>query len=124
MTILNTRFAFASALAIAFTAVVGDHGPLTAQTASARPAVTISQLTRLYFSIRIADFNEDGRPDLVGSTAAHDLQIALGRGDGTFGTPRSLNVTARSLAVGDFNGDGHQDLVVEGVAILPGRGDG
>ena len=70
------------------------------------------------------DLNEDGRLDLVGATAATDLQIATGRGDGTFDATRSLNVRALPLAAGDFNGDGHADLVITGVSILPGRGDG
>jgi hypothetical protein len=74
----------------------------------------------------VADFNNDGIPDLV------DLEgtVFLGKGDGTFGTglasPNCRDCTA--LLVGDFNGDGSLDIVGYGsgetTVILLGKGDG
>jgi hypothetical protein len=103
---------------------LSDTVRLQAQATPPRPAVSITQFTRLVYMIQIADFNEDGKPDLIGSTGARDLQIALGRGDGTFNAPRSLGITAMPYAIGDFNGDRHLDIVTTAVSILPGRGDG
>ncbi len=82
-------------------------------------------------SYALADVNGDGIPDLVlnytvngGSTPAPALVIALGNGQGGFGTP-SLYVIPSTLAandidenwtisnvkLADLNGDGRQDLI-------------
>jgi len=79
-------------------------------------------------SVVAADFNNDGKLDLVVVTNDVDtncfqavpgsISILLGNGDGTFypasklpcGTPRASELFATT--VGDFNGDGNQDLVV------------
>jgi hypothetical protein len=68
-----------------------------------------------------ADFNGDGKPDLL--TA--DGTLNLGNGDGTFtlGTP----VSGTPLAVADFNGDGKADILEDGngtLIVLLGNGDG
>jgi uncharacterized protein (TIGR03437 family) len=68
-----------------------------------------------------ADFNGDGRDDLVGSGFLY-----LSRGDGTFQPPRYLDVQ-EAVAAGDFNRDGKTDLLIsnrEGVRVLLGNGDG
>ena len=76
----------------------------------------------------LADFNGDGRVDLLTSRGNY----MPGNGDGSFGTPvQRLNVfesgVARNLAVGDFDGDGKVDVALRDgniVTILLGRGDG
>jgi hypothetical protein len=75
-------------------------------------------------SVFVADFNADGKPDLLTS----DGTMNLGNGDGIFipGT----NVTLPSgpvLAVGDFKGDGKPDILELGtnaLMVLLGNGDG
>jgi hypothetical protein len=72
-------------------------------------------------NVFVADFNQDGKPDLL--TA--DGTLSLGNGDGTFrlGTPVSGTV----LAVADFNGDGKPDVLEQGTGtllVLLGNGDG
>jgi hypothetical protein len=79
------------------------------------------------------DFNGDGRADLVVSDRDQVLLLP-GRGDGTFGPPRSILVMqSNMLAAGDLNGDGKLDLVVSSVPpsspagpveALLGNGDG
>jgi hypothetical protein len=82
-------------------------------------------------SLAAADFNGDGIPDLVVSSSGFvngynygQVSVALGHGDGTFGTFYSYGNPASSLVVGDFNGDGHLDIVTNAGDILLGNGDG
>jgi hypothetical protein len=69
----------------------------------------------------VADFNLDGKPDILTASA----MLNLGVGDGTFtsGTP----VTGQPLAVADFNGDGKSDILEQSTGtllVLLGNGDG
>jgi hypothetical protein len=90
--------------------------------------------------VAVGDFNGDGRLDLaVADNGTFPLfidggvSVLLGNGDGSFrplGTLRT-GVNPRSVAVGDFNGDGRQDLAVTNgtygastVSVLLGNGDG
>ena len=74
------------------------------------------------WALAAGDFNGDGRQDLaVTSFNNSTVDVRLGAGDGTFtpagtvavgGDPTPTNNRPTSIAVGDFNGDGKQDLAV------------
>jgi hypothetical protein len=78
-----------------------------------------------------ADFNGDGRQDIV-IRGWYSVRVALGNGDGTFGTPQTLAVPCSSsnegLALADVDGDGFTDIVVsgnkEGIYLIRGTGTG
>jgi FG-GAP-like repeat len=80
------------------------------------------------FAIATADFNGDGRADLV-LIDSSGVGVLLGNGDGTLG-PVTYFATAGSpvsLAVADFDGDNKPDLVVAtyaSLSVLLGNGDG
>lgn len=80
-------------------------------------------------AIVVSDFNGDNVQDVAvanwgdGYQLAGDVSLYLGQGDGTMAAqirfpvgvhfdPQYDPTTPRSLAIGDFNTDGHQDLVV------------
>jgi hypothetical protein len=72
-----------------------------------------------------ADFNQDGKPDVLCSYGTGGTILLLGNGDGTFatGTP----VGGNALAVADFNGDDKPDILEQGTGtllVLLGQGDG
>lgn len=80
-----------------------------------------SQLQVSAASLAAADFNGDGKPDVVGqitvlsgqSTFSSYFFVLIGNGDGTFQTPTTANFyagEASSMATGDFNGDGFIDF--------------
>jgi hypothetical protein len=82
-----------------------------------------------------ADFNGDGKPDVLTLEAFGDgYEVLLGNGDGTFQPPVvTVLPSGFSLAVGDFNGDGKADLVTSAyssktgtteLTIYLGNGDG
>ena len=90
----------------------GD-GSFTQQTSPTVGSVSVA-------SFSVADFNGDGKPDLIyntsSPTATGDIYIVLGNGDFTFQSPSTgvstLGNDTLSLAVGDFNGDGYSDVAV------------
>ncbi|MGC1544180.1 MAG: FG-GAP-like repeat-containing protein, partial [Candidatus Acidiferrales bacterium] len=66
-------------------------------------------------SITVADFNDDGLPDLVvTATGDNSFSLLLGGGGGTFDSPIEVPVgtTPDSGATADFNGDGLPDLAI------------
>jgi hypothetical protein len=83
----------------------------------------------------VADFNHDGKPDLitVSDQANPSMHVLLGSGNGYFGTeqdfylqlhlsniPQSSASLGLSFAVGDFNGDGFLDVAVAGINYSTG----
>ena len=98
------------------------------------PPVTVG--ANLTTSIAVADFNNDGNPDVAFVFAANGsyLALALGNGDGTFQTPQVLPINCQlgncTIAAADFNGDGKMDLAVAiaefnpSVTVYLGNGDG
>jgi hypothetical protein len=81
----------------------------------------------------VADFNEDGIPDVAVACESEGLSILLGVGDGTLGSASVISTGASTapfwVASGDFNRDGHLDLAVvnsatDEVAVLLGAGNG
>jgi hypothetical protein len=71
--------------------------------------------------IFVADFNGDGKPDIL----TIDGVLNLGNGDGTFNTGTA--VSGEPLAVADFNGDGKPDVLEQATGalrVLLGNGDG
>jgi regulation of enolase protein 1 (concanavalin A-like superfamily) len=128
VTLQNSILTFAFA-AIASVMAVFTPTHAFAQSTPPRPAVSITPMPRFWVATKVADLNEDGHPDIIGSAVLNgpppsDLLVALGQGDGTFRTPVSLGLPGAPLAIADFNGDGHQDVLIDLRTILPGRGNG
>ncbi len=83
--------------------------------------------------VALADFNGDGKLDIVKATQTGIINVALGNGDGTFQQAPAFQIpsilSTESAVVGDFNGDGKLDLAFASqssdvVTILFGNGDG
>ena len=68
----------------------------------------------LSLQVIAADFNNDGILDLaVADALSNEVSVLLGKPDGTFGPPIIFPVAYPvSIASGDMNGDGNQDLIV------------
>ncbi len=76
------------------------------------------------------DVNGDGHDDLIASQSS-GIAIALGNGDGSFGSPQFTNVvsSARGIAFADFDGDEDLDLATSSlttdqVTVLINDGSG
>ncbi|HBE50835.1 MAG TPA: hypothetical protein DDW76_19180, partial [Cyanobacteria bacterium UBA11369] len=76
-------------------------------------------------SIAVADFNRDGKFDVVTDNLSN-LSIILGQGNGSFGAATNIPVEGsnKNIAVADFNADGNPDIVTNRVSVLLGNGDG
>ena len=96
---------------------------------------------RAFAGVAKGDFNGDGHLDVAalytnGDSFGH-LEITLGKGDGTFGTPTQIvipqtaanaEVDGVSILAKDFNGDGKLDLAItttnKTILVFLGNGDG
>jgi hypothetical protein len=95
-------------------------------------APIVSETTSYNEFVTAADFNNDGKMDIVVIENPY-ISVLLGNGDGTF-QPPSDNASflgAQWLAVADFNNDRNLDVVVSGsfgstyaIGVLLGNGDG
>jgi len=93
-------------------------------------------------SVATADFNKDGKPDLV-MDSLDGFNVLLGQGDGTFQPPSAVRVadtfSGAGVQVADLNQDGVPDLIVNSshfqriglggsssthLSIFLGKGDG
>lgn len=92
-------------------------------------------------SIVVADFNNDGKPDLAAGLESGDIAVALGNGNASFNFASNATdvfygsiLGTPTVAYGDFNGDGNLDLAfaadfqpvnsIIGMSVSLGNGNG
>ncbi len=107
------------------------------------PAVTTNYFRSVFYStgsVATADFNQDGKADIVTSVVtcgqngcSNFVNVFFGSGKGWFEPPKNYPVVsgASAIAVGDVNGDGVNDLVTVAewgpspdTGVLLGKPDG
>lgn len=97
------------------TVLIGDgHGNFT------QLPVDPGTVGGVSYIVAVADFNKDGKPDLVRENyVTNTIYLSLGNGDGTFTlsstTPFPQNFDPFSFAIADFNGDGRPDIATAAV---------
>jgi hypothetical protein len=153
----NGSFATPTSIALGATPVgvaVGDFngdGKLDVVTANSNGTVSVlagngkggfaapvtTKLSGAFTSVAVGDFNGDGKPDLVVGTTT-GLDVLVGNGNSTFGLKQTvsfariingfvLNGGVDSVAVGNFQGHGNEDIVADSggsLSVLLGNGDG
>ncbi|MFL6334774.1 MAG: FG-GAP-like repeat-containing protein [Pyrinomonadaceae bacterium] len=93
-------------------------------------AAVVTTLAASPQRMRSADFNGDGKADLVLANETATVSILSGNGDGTFGAPLNISLggSPRWTVVGDFNNDGKADVVAHDSSgsthVLLGNGNG
>lgn len=82
-------------------------------------------------SLFVADFNGDGKQDLVigeNNGSGFAVYVYLGKGDGTFSAPVVTSIPGSDIqAIFDYNGDGKPDLILSAANlsfVALGKGDG
>lgn len=91
-----------------------------------RPGPTLQTAAGCVFA---GDLNNDGIPDLVvpeGTASTPQIDVFLGRSDGTFQPPFVIAVlfAFNNVAIADVNGDGNMDVITSSGSLLLGNGDG
>jgi hypothetical protein len=83
--------------------------------ATGTPWTSTASQTLIAYRFAIADFNGDGRQDIVVAGPLNVLSVLLGNGDGTFQAPVTTPIAtpATWLSVGDLNGDGKADVLTQ-----------
>ena len=137
--VVNSNFHRGRALAVgALATAIAMFAParetIVAQTSPA-PAVRVLRDARINQRVWPGDLNRDGITDLVSSSTTTFVngvetggmvQVATGKGDGTFNAPVVSSFRGRVLGVADFNGDSNPDVIAVGTSgslvILPGNG--
>jgi hypothetical protein len=92
---------------------------------------------QMAWAVAVADFNGDGKPDIVVSNHSGSIGVLLGKGGGSFQTAVAYStggLYSHSIAVADLNKDGKVDLVISNdfcpslndscLSVLLGNGDG
>jgi hypothetical protein len=109
----------------------GAAFPAQAQTlpvAFPAPTTFTSSLATSNSSVAVAtgDFNGDGKLDVITLDYSANLNVMLGKGNGTFQAPIATNVAqsntfSEAIAVGDFNGDHLLDVAVWATSAITGN---
>ena len=78
--------------------------------------------------VAAADFNSDGKQDVVVANFSSGYSLLLGDGTGRFGTATKISPNGGgAVATGDLNGDGKADVAMgtfNGLGVLLGNGSG
>lgn len=144
----HTRFLLCAALAVILLGHPPARAASTPPISFVEPTVvptpaSATDFYRSFSGVAKGDFNGDGHLDFAATFVSHannvngGIEVALGNGDGTFGTPTVLaipnntsgnEVDGGAILAKDFNGDGRIDLAVattnSTVLIYLGNGDG
>jgi hypothetical protein len=119
------------------------NGDGTFDTAKAKLYSASSEPLSDIGTVKVADFNHDGKLDVASSTegcgyenGSGEVRVLLGNGDGTLKEPPAgdvLDTCATRMSVADLNGDKNPDIVTNNfeqssgggyVASMLGKGDG
>jgi hypothetical protein len=95
-----------------------------------KPVYYSTGVTVQSYAVTLADFNGDGKLDIVVSNADGSLSVLLNKGKGIYGAAMVISAAsgtgAGNIVIGDFNKDGKMDIAIAGseIYLLLGNGDG